>query len=130
MTPEDLKQIRELLHQYEPPPALEKIEQQSAQIELLKQQLDQQEQQLTIALDLLAHIDNRLQDKDRPPVPISQAWSQLGFKSAEGLRGAIRRGVYNQQRGEILRRGASILINVQKCLENGYTPIHRRHYSA
>ena len=128
MTPEDLNEIKELLRQYEPPPALEKIDEQSAQIELLKQQLDQQQQQLTVALDLLAHIDNRLQNKERPPVPISEAWAQLGFRSAEALRGAIRRGVYNQQRGEILRRGTSILVNVQRCLENGYAPIHRRQH--
>ena len=130
MTPEDLNEIKELLRQYEPPPALEKIDEQSAQIELLKQQLDQQQQQLTVALDLLAHIDNRLQNKERPPVPISEAWTQLGFQSADGLRGAIRRGVYSQERGEILRRGTSILVNVQKCLESGYTPIHRRQRSA
>ena len=128
MGSEELNQIRELLRQYESPPALEKIEQQSAQIELLKQQLNQQQQQLNIALDLLSHIDNRLQNKERPPVPISQAWGPLGFKSAEGLRGAIRRKNYTQERGEILRRGASILVNVQKCLENGYTPIHRRQH--
>ncbi len=126
MSPEELNQIKELLAQYDPPPALEKIEQQSAQIELLKKQLEQQQQQLDETLDLLTHIDNRLQNKERPPVPISQAWESLGFPSAEGLRGAIRRGVYSQERDEILRRGTSILVNVQKCLENGYTPIHRR----
>ena len=129
MSPEELNQIKDLIAQY-PSVALEKIDQQSAQIELLKQQLKQQQQQLTETLDLLTHIDYRLQDKQAPPVPISQAWVQLGFRSDQGLRGAIRRGVYSQERGEVLIRGASILVNVQKCLENGYTPIHRRQHSA
>ncbi|EKU97922.1 hypothetical protein Lepto7375DRAFT_7180 [Leptolyngbya sp. PCC 7375] len=130
MTPEEFNQIKELLDQHQSSPALEMIEQQSAQIDHLKRQLEQQQYQLTETLDLLAHIDTRLKDKQKPPVPISQAWKQLGFKSAEGLRGAIRRKNYTQERGEILRRGTSILVNVQKCLENGYTPIHHRQHSA
>lgn len=126
MSPEEFSKLKSLLSE-QLSPALEKIERQSAQIELLKRQLEDQQAQ---TFDLLSHIDTLLQGKEKPPVPITEAWKQLGFKSHEGLRGAIRRGVYTQERGEVLRRGTSILVNVQKCLERGYTPIHQRRHSA
>ena len=122
LTPEEFNQLKALLSE-QLAPVLEKIANQSFQIELLKQQLKQQQAETH---DLLSHIDNFLQGKEEPPMPISEAWKLLGFRTAGALRGAIRRGVYTQERGEVLRRGTSILVNVQKCMESGYTPIHRR----
>ena len=122
MINEQLQAFEKLLNQ-KLEPLLEQNRQQSAQIELLQQQLDEQASQ---TLDSLDHINSQLQGKQVPPVPISEAWQKLGFKSEVALRGAIRRGTYKQEQGEVLRRGTSILVNVEKCLENGFTPIHRR----
>ena len=122
MTNEQVELIEQLLSQ-KLEPLLEHTRQQSAQIELLKEQLEQQ-------TDSLEHLNAQLQGKQRPPAPISKAWKPLGFPSEGALRGAIRRGVYTQERGEILRRNTSILVNVQRCLESGFTPTHRRQRSA
>ena len=54
----------------------ELITQQSAQIELLKQQIEQRDSSLT-------------------SLPLSQAYIELGHKSANALRQAIQKGIYH-----------------------------------
>ena len=126
MREEDIAEFKQLLSEYMEP-VVQVVQQQSAQIELLKEQLRRQTAETN---DLLSHIEAQLDNKQRPPVPISEAWEPLGFRSEAGLRGAINRKVYTQNAGEVLRRGASILVDVDKCLKNGFRPIHRRRHSA
>lgn len=102
MTNEDLAAIQQLLQQ-QLSPALEKIEEQSAQIRLLREQL----KQASLAISPAAWLTPEA------------AYQQLGHNSKKALYQAIDAGHYRSGT-EIQKRGRRYLVNVA-AIEARYT---------
>ncbi|MEL7494311.1 MAG: hypothetical protein AAGJ95_10170 [Cyanobacteria bacterium J06554_11] len=93
------------------------------EVQRLAEVTQQQSGEITALREELSALSSPILDR---PIPLKEAWEKLGFTSENACRQQLKRGLYANVRGAIIKRGAAIYLNPAVCLASEAVPAHQR----